>query len=97
MISCGVQICIARGGQEMVRAYLLVAFFSFSFCNYVFIVIRYKKPHAALAMERTKPIKQKHKQKKVTAPANTHYSMRFPSAGPMATSTRQVQTKNLAA
>jgi len=32
-------------------------FFSFFFfCNHAFIVFRYKKPHAALAMERTKPI-----------------------------------------
>jgi len=44
----------------MVRAYLLVVFLSFFFfCNHAFIVLRYKKPHAALAMERTKPINQK--------------------------------------
>jgi len=57
-------------------SYPLVAFFflffSFSFCNHPFIVFRYKKPHAALAMERTKPIYQKHKQKKVMAPVNIH-------------------------
>jgi len=46
-------------------SYLLVVFVFF--CNYAFIDFRYKKPHAALAMERTKPINQKHKQKKVTA------------------------------
>ena len=44
----------------MVRvSYPLVVFFSFFFfffCNHTFIVFRYKKPHAALAMERTKPI-----------------------------------------
>ena len=34
-------------------------FFSFFFCYHAFIVSRYKKPHAALAMERTKPINQK--------------------------------------
>jgi len=40
-------------------AYLLVVFFfSFFFCNHAFIVFRYKKPHAALAMEKTKPINQ---------------------------------------
>ena len=59
MISRGVEISIAGGGGEIVRAYLLVDiffFFFFFFCNHVFIVFRYKKPHAALAMERTKPI-----------------------------------------
>jgi len=35
--------------------YFFFSFFSF-FCNHAFIVFRYKKPHAALAMERTKPI-----------------------------------------
>jgi len=29
------------------------------FCNHAFIVLRYNKPHAALAMEKTKPIKHK--------------------------------------
>jgi len=40
---------------------LFLGRFSFSFfffCNHAFIVFRYKKPHAALAMERTKPINQ---------------------------------------
>jgi len=74
MISRGVEISIAGGVVAMVRAYPLVTFFLFSFffCNHAFIVCRYKKPHAALAMERTKPINQKHKQKKVTAPVNIH-------------------------
>jgi len=49
----------ARCGGEMVRAYPLVTFVSFFFCNHVFIVFRYKKPHAALAIETTKPINQK--------------------------------------
>jgi len=31
MISCGVEISIARGGEEMVRAYRLVGFFFFFF------------------------------------------------------------------
>jgi len=34
-------------------------FFSFFFCNHAFIVLWYNKPHAALAMEKTKPIKHK--------------------------------------
>jgi len=51
----------------MVRAYPSDVFFFFFifFWNHMFIVFRYKKPHAALAMERTKPINQKHKQRKV--------------------------------
>jgi len=53
MISCGVEISIAGGGGEMVRGLSLGRFF---FCNHAFIVFRYKKPHAALAMEKTKPI-----------------------------------------
>jgi len=36
----------------------LLFFFLFS-CNYAFIVFKYKKPHGALAMVRTKPINQK--------------------------------------
>jgi len=62
MISRGVEISIAGGGEEMVCAYILVGFFLFSFfffCNHAFMVLRYKKPHAALAMQRTKPIKHK--------------------------------------
>jgi len=38
------------------RSYLLVVFFCFVIMRSLFI--RYKKPHAALAMERTKPINQ---------------------------------------
>jgi len=57
MISHCVEISIAGGGGEMVRAYPLVVF-SF-FRNHAFIAFRYKKPHAALAMKRTKPINQK--------------------------------------
>jgi len=55
MISRGVEISIAGGGGEKVRVLSLGRFFFF-FCNHAFIVFRYKKPHAALAMERTKPI-----------------------------------------
>ena len=51
-----------RGGEELcekgVLSLGLFVFFVF-FCNHAFIVSRYKKPHAALAMERTKPINQK--------------------------------------
>ena len=74
MISRGVEISIAGGGGEMVRGPIFWSFlfFIFYFCNHAFIVLRYKKPHAALAMERTKPINQKHKQTKVTAPVNIH-------------------------
>jgi len=53
-------------------------FLFFFFCNHAFIVFRVKKPHAALAMERTKPINQKHKQRKVTAPVKYPLSRRFP-------------------
>ena len=86
MISRGVEIAIAGGGGEMVRGPIPWSFFFFVvfFFNHVFIVIRYKKPHAALAMERTKPINQKHKQRKVTAPVNIHYRAGFSSAGPTA-------------
>jgi len=55
MISRGVEISIAGGGGEMVGGLSLGHFF-FLFYNHAFIVFRYKKPHAALAMERTKPI-----------------------------------------
>jgi len=64
MISHGVEISIVEGGGEMVRVLSLgCCFLFFFFCNHAFIVFRYKKPHAALAMERTKPINQKHKTK----------------------------------
>ena len=60
MISRGVEISIAGGGGEMVRVYLLVFFlFFFFFVIMRSLFFRYKKPHAALAMERTKPIYQK--------------------------------------
>jgi len=64
MISCGVEISIAGGGGEMVGGLSLCCFFSFSFSFSFFVImrslfLRYKKPHAALAMESTKPINQK--------------------------------------
>ena len=46
---------MAGGVGEMVRAQLLSVFF---FLYHVFIVLRYKKLRAALAMEKTKPINQ---------------------------------------
>ena len=59
MISRGVEISIAGGGGEMVRAYLLVAFFLFSFLFFIFyflvikslLCLKVQKTHAALAME----------------------------------------------
>ena len=61
MISRGGEISIAGGGGEMVSAPISWSFFFsfFFFYNHAFIVFRYKRPHAALAMERTKPINQK--------------------------------------
>ena len=81
----------------MVRGPIPWSFFFLSFflfCNHAFIVFRYKKPRAALAMERTKPINLKHKQKKVTAPVNIHYRAGFSSAGPSATHKRESTTNN---
>jgi len=59
MISRGVEISIAGGVVAMVRLLISWSFHFSFFCNHAFIVLRYKKPHAALAMERTKPINQK--------------------------------------
>jgi len=57
MISRGVEISIARGGEEMVGDLSLGRFlFFFFFCNLAFIISGDKKPCAALAMEKTKPI-----------------------------------------
>ena len=78
----------------MVRVPISWSFSFFFFCNHAFIVFTYKKPHAAQAMERTKPINQKHKQKKVTAPVNIHYRAGFSSAGPSATYNKESTTNN---
>jgi len=65
MKSHGVAFSIAGCVGEMVRGpNLMPFFFSFSsfftfFFYHAFIVSRYKKLRAALAMERTKPINQK--------------------------------------
>jgi len=61
IISCGVEISIAGGRGEMVcgpTSWSFFFFFFFSFCNHAFIVFRYKKLHAALAIEKAKPINQ---------------------------------------
>jgi len=69
MMSRGVEISIAGGGEEMVRVlslgrfffyiyfffYLYVFFFSFFLLSCV-MCFRYKKPYAARAMKRKKPI-----------------------------------------
>ena len=56
-----VKISIAGGVGEMVRdPNSCLVFFFF---NHAFIVSRYKKLRAALAMEKTKPINQKPKTK----------------------------------
>jgi len=59
MISRDVGISTGGGGGEMVHGLSLGRFFLFlfSFSNHAFIVLRYKKPHSVLAIERTKPIK----------------------------------------
>ena len=57
MNSHGVEISIAGCVEEMVRDPNPMPFFSFFFYH-AFIVSRYKKLRAALAMERTKPINQ---------------------------------------
>ena len=69
-------------------SYLLVVFlfFLFFFCNHAFIVFRYKKPHAALPMERTKPINQKQITKETHGTnLNIHYRAGFSCAAPSAT------------
>ena len=61
MNSHGVEISIAGCVEEMVHDSNLMPFFSlffFLFFCHAFIVLRYKKLRAALAMERTKPINQ---------------------------------------
>jgi len=61
MICRGVEISIAGGGGEKVRGPISWSFFFFLFFFFVImrsLFFRYKKRHAALAMERTKPINQ---------------------------------------
>jgi len=57
MISRGVEISITEGVGEMVRDLSLGHFhFLLFFCNHVLFVSRYKKPYAAQARKRKKPI-----------------------------------------
>ena len=56
MISGGVEISIDGGGGEMVFFF----FFFLFFCNHALFVSRYKKPYAAPAMKRKKPINANH-------------------------------------
>jgi len=56
MISPGVEISIAGGGEEMVRGLSLGRFFSFFFLFFFFVInsllcLKVQKTHAALAME----------------------------------------------
>ena len=63
--SHGAEISIAWCVEEMVRGpNPKPFFFSFFFLYHAFIVFRYKKLRAALAMEKTKPINQNKQQKK---------------------------------
>jgi len=65
MNSPGVEISMAGGVRETVRDPHLVSLSAFLlFFYHAFIVLRYKKLRAALAMERTKPINQIIQQKK---------------------------------
>jgi len=66
MNSLGVEISIARCVEEVFREPNLMPFFFFFFFFFyhAFIVIRYKKLRAALAMERTKPVNQNKTQNK---------------------------------
>ena len=62
MISRGVEISSAGGVVAMVRV-LSLGRFSFFFVIMRSLFLRYTKPHAVLAMERTKPINQKQETK----------------------------------
>jgi len=71
MNSHGVEISIAGCVEEMVRDPNPMSFFFFFFLFFfyhAFIVFRYKKLRAVLAMERTKPINQKHTTKETILP-----------------------------
>jgi len=52
--------------REEPKSSVFLFFFFFLFFYHAFIVSRYKKLRAALAMERTKPINQNIQQKKPT-------------------------------
>jgi len=60
MISCGVEISIAGGGGEMVRAYLLVGFFFlFFFCNQIVIMFKGTKDSCSASSGDKKPISKR--------------------------------------
>jgi len=59
MISHSVEISIAGGVVAMVRGLPLSLFFSSFFFNHAWFVSRYKKPYAALAIRRKKPMNAK--------------------------------------
>jgi len=73
MNSHGVEISIAGCVGEVVRDPNPMPFFFFFFFYHAFIVSRYKKLRAALAMERTKPINQNKQQKKPYLPVHRVY------------------------
>ena len=52
----------------------VLPFFFLFFCNHAFIVFRYKRPHPALAMEKTKPINQK------TITKESHGTSKYPQS-----------------
>jgi len=56
MIPCSVEISLAGGVVAMVRGPISWSFVFVFFCNHALFVSRYKKPYAALAMKRKKPI-----------------------------------------
>ena len=61
MISCGIEISIARGGGEMVRVLSLGRFFSsfFFFCNHAFIVFKVQKASCSASYGENKTNKSK--------------------------------------
>jgi len=60
MISRGVEISIAGGGGEMVRAISLGVFIFFSFCNQIVIMFKGTKDSCSASYGDTKPISKRH-------------------------------------
>jgi len=60
MISRGVEISIAGGGGEMVRALPLGRFFSFFFCNQIVIMFKGTKDSCSAGYGDKKPISKRH-------------------------------------
>ena len=74
MNSHSIEISLAGCVGEMVRRRWFVPFSFFTFFYYnAFIVFRYKKLRAALAMERTNPINQKQNTKETKFLIPPHY------------------------